>query len=1856
MRRFLAVLLLAGIALASCRDSAAKQMSANISKYVYAYTSGTMSRNSPVRVRLTTSLVGADQINSELKPGIMVFRPAISGKAIWEDDRTIRFEPASPLAAGTHFVGTVFLNRLFPSVESDAEKFEFDFVTREMYISPQIEGLQAVSTSDWSKQELIGHLSVSDDVVVTELEKGLTVSQNGRNLPISWNHTGGLDGHEFVVGGIDRTDKPGEVVLAYTGAPIGAPQSKGEIKVEVPALGDFKAVSARFVQNDQDQYAVVRFSDPLREGQDLNGLIGVSDYYGSLSYAIDGHSVRVYPSYSIEGERRVNINEGIKNSQGAVAPVSSFELNIVGLKPAVRLAGRGAILPDADQLFFPFDAVNLNYVEVEIFKIFNNNVLQFLQTNTLDGQQELERVGRVIHRQRVSLRALNPAATTQEWSRYALDLSKIVKTDPGAIYQIRIGFRPEYSNFACAGKSLAQSELTPLPEQPLEGEDIESFWGYYGFGNNDWNDDYDWRRREDPCYKEYYNGDRFIRRNIVASTMGLMAKRGNDGSLQVTAAHLKTTESMSGVKVDIFDYQQQLIGSATTDSEGHARIVSKRKPAFVLASKGTERGYLATSDGQSLSLSGFEVDGVAPQKGIKGYLYGERGVWRPGDSLFLNFVLEDKINERPDYPPVTLELYDPRGTLQFKQTSANHVGGIYPFKLATSPEAATGSWLAKITAGGAQFQQRVRIETVKPNKLKLKFDPGKKMLQSSDADFQATLAAHWLHGSPLSNGKARVEAQLMAADTRFDKFPDFEFDDPGRSIQSESQVIYDGPLNAQGLAGIKHTFNVGDRAPGKLKINFRLRAFEPSGDASADFTTVDFSPFPAYVGVRLPKQRNGEKRVDIGKEASIEVAAVSEDGRPLANREVVAQVYRVEWRWWWEDAEMGSAYAQSKNLVPLSQHKLTTGANGRVSFKTTVQEWGRYYVRVNDPVSKHATGDFVYAGYPWNDDNDAAASRDGAARLAFSTGKETYQVGETIEINIPAAQAGRAMVSIENGQKVVGTYWLNAQSGENKFKLKATADMAPTVYANITFVQPHGQVTNDRPIRLYGILPIRVEDPKSKLAPKISVPDVVKPDQPFTIEVAETTGRPMAYTLAVVDEGLLDLTRFETPNPWQAFNAKEALGVTTWDVYDNVVGAYGGKLERILNVGGDGAAKPKNAVRANRFKPVVRHLGPFNLAANGKAKHNITIDNYIGSVRVMVVAAGSNAYGSAEKAVAVRKPLMIQGTLPRVLSPGEKLRLPVTVFALEDKVKNVQLSVADNNKLIQFTGANTKSLSFSRLGEQMAYFDITAPDKPGIAKIVLKATGGGEQASELIEIEVRNPNPIMSQTSGGIAEAGSSWKGAYKPVGTPGTNQAEIEISTFPPINLSSRLRYLIEYPHGCLEQTTSGAFPQLYVDRFAPLDEVNKKRVQSQINEAINKIKSHQTAGGGLSYWPGHTGASPYAGTYALHFLLEAKARGYALPAGMLDRLLTYQKKTAQRWDPQTALSEMGSVADAELDQAYRLFTLAKANQADLGAMNRLRERKDLSLAARWRLAAAYAINNRPDVAKQLINNQKAAVDNYRQMSYTYGSDMRDRAMIAETQILMGDKNGAFENIKILADRLSSNEWLSTQEVAYSLLAAAQLAGNTAATKTACTLVVNGKSQTLSIDKMTRVAIQADKAAEISVANTGKSWLFIRVVASGRPAMGKEPGFAGQLQLQVKYTDSKGNVLDPTRILQGTDFIAEVKVTNTGSLGVTAKEIALTQVFPAGWEVLNPNEHGTGALASATPTYRDVRDDRVLSYFDLGAGSAQTFRLRLNAAYQGRYYMPAIHCGAMYNPQVQASVPGRWVEVVARGGEVAVN
>ena len=1800
-------------------------------EYVLEVSHGIISTKDDIRVVLSkpvTTWEAGEEIDSDL----LQVSPHAKGKVVALDNRTLAFVPEEGFKQDTEYQFVLALEDIIKELPEELETFTFGVKTLKQQFNVYTNPLQSHSRE---LQYIEGQIRSADQLSLARAKQIVSVTQNGKKIPVTFDASVKQGTQfQFKIDSIQRSKEDTELEVSWDGASFDI-ESSGKNTITIPGKNNFTILSVT-VSEGAKQMVEINFSDPVKKGQNFKGLVVLEDD-DPPKFSVVGNTLRVYPSNDIEGIVQLEVFEGVQSTEGHKLKTKYQErIAFEELKPEVRMLSNGTLLPSSSNLKVNFEAVNLKAVDVSVLKIYESNVLQFLQNNNLNGSSNLVQVARPVATKKIVLQN-NLSEANGKWKAHALDLRTLITPEPGAIYRVEINYKAAYSLYKCDETNFEpETETTANFDEEEESSSWDGVEIYY----EDYYYDYDWSERENPCHTSYYY-DKKVAINVLASDLGVTVKRGANKSYFVAVNDILSTNPVPGAKVTFFNYQQQPLGEVLTDADGTSIFDAEDLVYFAVAENNGQKTYLKLNDGNVLSVSKFNVSGVQLQKGIKGFIFGERGVWRPGDAIFLSFMLNDNANKLPANHPVKLELLDPYNKVVLREVRTNGVNNFYNFKLQTDENAPTGNWLAKVSVGGASFTKTIKIETIKPNRLKIKTDFEGKIL-SGGQPIRGDLEVKWLHGAIAKNLKADITAKFNTSTTTFDTFPGYIFDDPTRNLSTEDQVVFDGKIDQEGKAGFTINPQLEGNAPGMLNAAFITKVYENGGDFSTDVFTKPYSPYTTYVGINVPKGDKTRGMLLTDVKHKFEVVSVSEKGTPKATKNLKVSIHKINWRWWWDtSADNLSNFSSSSYREKVFETTVNTNSRGKGSFEFELKypDWGRYLVRVEDPSGGHATGKTMYIDWPgWagkSRKNDPSA----ATMLVFSTDKETYNVGEKATVTFPSSEKGRALVTVENGTEVLQSLWVETIKGETKFELPITAAYTPNVFIHITLLQPHGVTQNDLPIRLYGVVPIAVENPETKLQPVLQMPDVLRPEESITVKVKEKEGKQMTYSLAMVDEGLLDLTRFKTPDPWNTFYAREALGVKTWDIYDDVIGAFGGRIDQVFAIGGDGELAGAKNKKANRFEPMVVYLGPFSLKAGETKSHQIKIPKYIGSVRTMIVAgdASKEAYGKVEKATPVRKPLMVLASLPRKITPGEEVTLPVTVFAMEKKVKNVTIKIKQD-KAFSVQGNASQSLSFAQPDEKMAYFKLKVSDFKGIGKVVVEASGNGEKASFEIPIDVVNPNPISNSISDLVLDANATQKVNLETFGVGGSNTAQIEFSTLPPMNFNGRMEYLIRYPHGCVEQTTSAAFPQLFLTDVFDLSNTKKKNIQNNVEQAIKRLGRYQLPNGGFSYWSGQNYANDWGSSYAGHFLLEAEQKGYVLPIGFKSSWIAYQQQVAKQWRT--------TGQNSDLAQAYRLYTLAFSGNADIASMNRLRETSSLSNEGKYRLAAAYSLVGQANVATDLLRTAQLDFD-ANSHYHTYGSAARNSAMALETYVLLKDKNKAQQLAKALANRLTSQDWMSTQSTAYSLLAMAKFAKMVGGKGINLSLTVNGKSESVKTQKtLAERGLQIKKGSNsITLKNNSGNTLFVSIVNSGILPVGEEKEVQRNLSVGSVFKNRDGNRIDVTSLNQGTDFVAEVTVTNTTANNI--KDMALMEIFPSGWEIVNTRFTDFGDFAANNATHTDLRDDRANFYFDLKRNESRTFRVLLNASYLGRYYLPGIQVEAMYDNDYSARTKGKWVEVV---------
>ena len=792
-------LVLLGLMLVACqRTTELDPRSADAwSKVIVAHSSGVVSRHAEIRVQFAGDVAAEGAASASL----LTIEPARPRRIEFRGSRELVLIPEGPLKTGQQYSARLSPKGL-TGVPRDIADYRFSFTVQ----TPQYDAVLGELQSDESDPDVMtlrGTLTTADAEDAASVERMLKAEYRGAAPTMMWSHATNGREHQFALTGLRRQAEAATVRLAIDGAPIGSGRTQ-QLEGRVPAVSEVAVVSAATQESEGRREIRVLFSDLLDDKQDLKGMVRFSA--GEFTTRIDGNALTLYPAMEPEGnEVTVTLEPGIRNSRGQRLAMQSVQSVLLeSEKPQVRFVGNGSILPEGRTLTVPFEAVSARSVRVVAMRVPPENISQFLQVNALSDNYELGRVGRYLWRKTVTL----TGPVTGRWQRYDLDVSDLMRRFPGSLFQLSLQVTPADSAFACA--NAGEVRAVPAADKPLQDQEdgdtgMPSNWDFSEdwFGVDDGEVDYQqrWRDRNDPCkaaYFQYGQGTR-AQRNVLASNFGLLAKADQHGRLLVTVTDLRTAQPRSGVPLTLRNYQGQSVGQGSSDSNGMATLEPSGTPFLLVADAGGQRGYLKINSGAALPVSHFDVGGETVDKGLKGTIYGERGVWRPGDPLLLTFVLRDRDRTLPANHPATLDLIDPRGRTVQTVVNTTPSDGFYRFDVRTAADAPTGDWTARVALGGVTFRKSLKVETVMPNRLKVQLDVGDAVL-GGGRPIRGTVQSQWLSGASASGLRTDVSLKLVPQRTQFERFGDYVFDDPARDFRGEPQTVFEGQIGADGDA------------------------------------------------------------------------------------------------------------------------------------------------------------------------------------------------------------------------------------------------------------------------------------------------------------------------------------------------------------------------------------------------------------------------------------------------------------------------------------------------------------------------------------------------------------------------------------------------------------------------------------------------------------------------------------------------------------------------------------------------------------------------------------------------------------------------------------------------------------------------------------------------------------------------------------------------------------------------------------------------------------------------------------------------------------------------------------------------
>lgn len=1795
--------------------------------YIASYGQAELSKMGPLKMKFHDDVVASMAADPTQYIKII---PAVAGTAELTDDGWYVFTPTKGFESDTPYQVQIDMANLFE--QDELQTAQFSCKTRAQSASLNLKEID-INQHLW-KVDI--DLDLQDQERIEDLEKVIEVrGANGSKIGYKLVQQGKRSAYTMHLDDIQAKDKAQEITVEWKGAKDA--DNHARLQFDVPSKSSFSLVTMDHESNHKLVHYI--FNQRLDQGQDVTRLLDIKGRKKPLEYTIDNNKLSVF--YTGVKPAEIILREGLKSENGLVFnKLIKQQVGSGAHIPKLSVVGVGHILPQSsNRTIFPFKAEGLQSIRLNIFKIHANNLSQFyLRYNTFESNDN-RYLGEEVHEQRIALSDIDPKYNPNQESIYYLDLKKFIETDPNAVYEIRIGFFADDVDLDCAQK-ISSDDLKSDPFKSYYGNDIYR------------NDDYSYRRRKDPCAKEFYSSRKFIRKIVMVSDLGVIAKKSLNGQLDVAISNLNTCAPISGAKVQVYNLAQRELIQSKTDAKGLLRIKDMDQAHLLRCSFNGSEQWLSLSDNKSLSMTSFDVSGRKRSNGVDGMIYGERDIWRPGDSLYMHFMLFDPEQSIPQDHPLKWRLYNPDGVVVFQQSSSKHLGPIYPMTIATSSSYKTGDYRIQAQLGNSSFTKYIKIEFFKPNKFALEADIASMKEARISSIMRLPNASmnykvKWLHGAPAKNKKVDVELNIQRARTSFAKYPEYQFTDHRNTWrQNEPIRLASVKTDENGSVNIPLKLEQKFNPPGKVVLKFKNTIHEQSGDFSTDAFAVPLSPYIRYAGLQLPKNIYGSKRVDRSKETSIKFLSVDSEGKPQRDKKLEVSIFKMEHSWWMNSYNDEFDVTNMKVHVNQDRFSVVTDANGKANKALTFKTYGRYLVKVCDPTAGHCASDYLYVGYAWDDGTMSSEQYAESAKLHFKAKKASYEVGDKVALHIPSYFKGKVLLSLENGSGVIQQSWKNIKHGNNTLEFEATEAMFPTVYAHVSMIQAHDDKANDMPIRSYGVLPIPITQADLKLQPVIKCKEEVKPKSKLEITVKEKNRKAMYYSLAVVDEGLLNVTRYKTPDPMALFYQKPSLGVRTYDLYNEVMSAYGKDMKMMYSVGGDMASLVKDGnEKANRFKSVVQVLGPFKLEKGAKQTHAIQLPSYMGAVRVMVVAGNKRAFGQAEKTVEVKQDLMMLASLPRRLMPGDEFAVPLTFFAQKANIGSVQYGVDAGRDLLSFD-AGRSQIQLEDQGEKLGYLPVRVGTQLGVEKLKFFAQSNRDKVEQAIEIDVENPNPIQYNRQLKTLAPGASLDLEVLPYASHEARYA-VGVSSLSPVQVDDLVDRLTQYPYGCLEQRTSAAMAILLREQLTEVSTADKLYGQQIVQDLLYDLYQFKSERGYLLWPSSYASHDAWLTSYMGQFLTLAKAQGYALPNRAMEQWVSDQKALATQWklDKNWNANYKGS---SIYNQIYRLYTLAEAGYPLLSEMNRLREDYKLDGPAQILLAGAYALAGQDKTAKSMLHGRPVVQS--AQQYYAYGSDIRDLALYVIVYNQIGDKDKQLKALLRLNKKLKETDYLSTQSSSFVVQALARANGNKHIAQGFQVEIQEDNQQAkLFSQEQGSMVMEREQIGthKLRIKNKGKTTVYVDLVRSGKMGVRQEESAAQAVQMTTKYMDLDYNPIDPSTIQQGTDFIMSTQVSRSGSSGASYDNMVLRQVIPSGWEIENDRIFDINSNKNKNLVYQDYRDAQVNSFFSLNNKASVTVNLRLKASFPGKYYLPMMLVEHMYDADIYARAKGFACEVV---------
>ena len=1197
--------------------------------------------------------------------------------------------------------------------------------------------------------------------------------------------------------------------------------------------------------------------------------------------------------------------------------------------------------------------------------------------------------------------------------------------------------------------------------------------------------------------------------------------------------------------------------------------------------------------------------------------------------------------------PITVKVRNPRGDIFDEYQKTLNEQGSFELAVKLPDFAQTGQYVAELYTGSDKFlaSYRFSVEEFVPDKIRVNLNADKESVRGGQT-VNIGIDAEYLFGAPAAGHRYELDVRLAHRPYVSKAFPKIDFASYSTENTYIDNAFSEGTLDDQGKAKADFTVPNDLRSGGYLQGNAYVSVFDVTGRTVNRTATFNAYPKDYFLGIGSRGYYYGTN-----KEIAFDLIAVDPQDKAINNFASEVELIRYEWQTVMTKSHNDRwRYTSEQKQISEWKKSFALGAAPK-AYSFQVMKSGRYELRVYQKGSKDYVSRNFYA-YQWGSSTASSFEINKEGQVEIILDKEEYAPGETAKALFVTPFTGKMLVTVER-EAVMEHFYVEVKQNSTEIPIKLAAGHVPNVYITATLFRPHSEESNVPFLVGHGFAPVKVSNKNNRLPVEIRAPERVKPRSTQTITVKTTPNKDIFVTLAAVDEGILQVKGFDTPDPYAHMYAKRRLAVESFDIYEYLLPEV---LATSSPAGGDERGKRLNPIKSDRFKLLAKWSGIQRTNSSGEVKINIELPQYNGEVRLMAVAYEGARFGSAEKAMKVSDDVILMPALPRFLSLGDSLSLPVSVMNTTAKAGKVDVQLAVSGPLT-IKGSKSQSVNIAANGSSNTAFVIQTTDAVGTGKITLTTTGM-DQVKEEIEIGVRPISPLIVESDGDEIKTGET-KTIQLPAGyLQGTQATTLTVSPFPAVQFAKHLRYLVGYPHGCLEQTTSRLFPQLYFNELAALvapESYQDGSVVYYIKEGIKKLEGMVRYDGSFSYWPGGDYYNWWSTVYATHFLIEAQKAGYAVDENVMKKALAFvarravDKETFEYSYYSNGAPQKVRVANKEV--IYSLYVLALAGKPDEAMMNYYRARPDLLTGdARFMLAGAYALNKNYKAYNELLPSQYAPERAGRLSGGSFDSEARANALMLSVLLDVDPSSKLIPGMVNHLAKMGDNIW-STQDRSWTFLALGKAAKRQANSNVSLEVSAGGKALKTFDARGDKLKAEQLNGAQLTLKATGTGSTYYFWSTEGIRVRGVAKEEDANMQVRRSYYSRSGQEI--SAFTQGDLIVCKISLTG-GSRSV--ENVAITDMIPAGFEIENPRLTTSADLAWVNnakdkfiPQYLDVRDDRLLIFTDLEYNKTKDFYYLLRVVNAGAFMLPAIGADAMYDPEFHSYHGGKKVVVKAR-------